>query len=85
MVSSKKPYYTLTHHRNQMRVTYPTLNQIIKTENDHRYIISNYKREAHNKPRLVKAYYNEMELIDLYNKKADLKRYETRTTVDIFI
>ena len=68
-----------------MRVTYPVLDYIKKLEYDARYIRGAQNVEYHNS-RLHKVHRQVVEdWVDLYNEKADKKRYENRTTIDIFV
>lgn len=72
-----------------MRVTYPVLNIIQKNESDRKYTSALHKIEDHNrdyhKSLHIKKYYNDLDIISLYNRQADMKRYDNRTHIDIFV
>jgi len=68
-----------------MRVTYPFLAALRKNEMDHHYLKSaqtrtDYVDHLHKKGDHIKS-----DMIALYNKRGDLKRYQDRTTIDIFL
>jgi hypothetical protein len=68
-----------------MRVTYPVLDYIRKNEINHQYIrqthiVEDYHSVLINKHRHDTTYWTE-----LYNKQADIKHYQNRTTIDIFV
>ena len=68
-----------------MRVTYPVLDYIRKVELDHRYLRSfqntiDYVDHLHKKSDHYKQ-----DIISLYNRQADIKRYDNRIHIDIFV
>lgn len=68
-----------------MRVTYPALEDIKRVERNHQYLTAAQTTIDHNHHRHVKDKHVRDEWIALYNKQGDLKRYQNRTTIDIFI
>jgi len=68
-----------------MRVTYPFVAALRKNEMDHQYLKSaqtrtDYVDHLHRKSDHIKS-----DMIALYNIKGELKRYQDRTTIDIFL
>jgi hypothetical protein len=68
-----------------MRVSFHRLDDIRHAEHNREYnkqihITEDFNRHLNRKSRHEHNLY-----IDLYNKKADLKRYVDRTTIDVFV
>jgi hypothetical protein len=66
-----------------MRITYIQLADIHKNRNDHEYIRESQTRSDLNRHLNKTKSVENTFYIDLYNKKADLKRYTDRTHIDI--
>jgi hypothetical protein len=68
-----------------MRVTYPVLNYIRKLEMDYHYLKHSQTRTDYVGHLHKKSDHYRDDMIALYNKRGDLKRYQNRTTIDIFL
>jgi len=68
-----------------MRVTYPVLETIKKTGATHNTNIDEHKRSDHIQHTHVKDYHRVTDLIALYNRQGDLKRYFDSHHIDIFV
>jgi hypothetical protein len=68
-----------------MRVTYPVLDYIRKNEINHQYIRQTHIVEDHHAVIVSKHRHENARWTETYNKQADIKHYENRTTIDIFV
>jgi hypothetical protein len=68
-----------------MRITYPALEVIRRTEINHQIRSSDNNKADYIGHNRKKDYHYQADLIALYNRNAELKRYYDRTHIDVFI